>query len=186
MSLLRSIGGFVAVLLTAVISAPTAWSVDFVADQLTQIGDRTYRGSLFCRDNMWRIEHNSPGSVEVTIVRKDKGVMWLLSARLKRFQTLPLTQDAGLLFRPTLGKEIAREVIGTETLDGHPATLSEVTVREGDQNIVYYQWWADDLQLPLRVARRDGAWIVHYKNIRLHRVSTQMFELPLNYQPISR
>ena len=164
--------------------SPPTWSVDFVADQVTQIGDRIYRASLFCREDMWRIEHNNPGSIEVTIVRKDKGLMWLLMARMKQFKTLPLDPNAGLLFQPTLGKEIARDVIGTETLDGHPTTVSQITVRDGQQDIVYYQWWADDMQLPLRVARQDGAWIVHYKNIKLRRVSSQMFELPLHYRPI--
>jgi len=185
MNLFRSLilDGFLAILFTVVIPAPSAWSVEFVADQLTQIGDRTYRGSLFCKDDRWRIEHNSPGSVDVTIVRKDKGLMWLLSARLKQFQTLPVDQDAGLFFHPTLGNEIVREVIGAETLDGHPVTVSQITVREGEQNTVYYQWWANDLQLPLRVARRDGAWILQFKNVRLRSVSAQMFELPLNYRP---
>lgn len=168
----------------ASLAASTADGAEFVADQLTRIGDRTYRASLFYRDDMWRIEHNSAGSADVTIVRKDKGLMWLLLARVKQFKTLPIDPDAGLLFYPRLGEEIAREVIGTETLEGHPTTLSQITVREGRRTVIYYQWWAEDLHLPLRVARKDGAWIVQYKNIRLRRVSSQMFELPLHYRPI--
>lgn len=164
--------------------ATSAGSVEFVADQMIQTGDRVYRASLFCREDMCRIEHNDPGSIDVTIVRKDKGLMWLLLARMKQFKTLPLEPGTGLLIQSTRGKEIAREVIGTETLDGHPTTVSQVTMRDGNQNIVYYQWWAEDMHLPLRVARKDGAWIVQYKNIKLSRISTQMFELPLHYRPI--
>src|SRR5215217_2338371 len=160
----------VGILLSMMSISSTVWSVEFVADQLTHIGDRTYRASLFCREDRCRMEHNSPGSIEVTIVRKDKGLMRLLSARLKRFKTLPIDVKAGPLFQPIVGREVAREIIGTETLDGHPTTLSLVTVHEVDRNVEYYQWWADDLQLPLRVARRDGAWIVDYKNIRIRRV----------------
>lgn len=160
----------------------SAEGAEFVADRLTQVGDRTYRAHLFCRDDMWRIEHNNSGSADVTIVRKDKGLIWLLLARVKQFKTLPL--DAGLLCQPLLGTELAREVIGTEILEGHPTTLSQITVRDGLREVVYYQWWAEDLQLPLRVARKDGTWIVHYKNIKLCRLSSQMFELPLHYRPI--
>ena len=50
---------------------PPAHSVDFVADQVTRSGGHIHRGSLYYRDDMWRIEHNDPGSIEVTIVRKD-------------------------------------------------------------------------------------------------------------------
>jgi len=185
MSLSRTLGYLIWIVLSVVTAVPTAWSVEFVADKLTYIGDRTYRGSLFCRDDMWRIEHNSTGSVEVTIVRKDKGLMWLLSARLKRFQTVPVEKDVRLCVQPMAGKEIAREVIGTEILDGHPVTVSQIMVREGERNIGYYQWWADDLQLPLRVARRDGSWILQFKNVRLRSLSAQMFELPLNYRPMA-
>ena len=73
----------------AVISTP-AQGVQFVADQVTQSGGHTYRGSLYYRDDMWRIEHNDPGSVEITIVRKDKGLMWILLSRTRQFATLPL------------------------------------------------------------------------------------------------
>jgi hypothetical protein len=180
----RRLVGIVCTLVVWTVLQPAAWSAEFTADQWTRIGDRVYRANLFYRDDMWRIEHNNPGSADITIVRKDKGLMWLLMARMKQFKTLPLDRDAGLLFQSTLGREIAREVIGTETLDGHPTTVSQITVREGVQDIVYYQWWAEDLQLPLRVARKDGAWMVDYKNIKLRQISSQMFELPLHYRPI--
>lgn len=56
-----------------------------------------------------------------------------------------------------MNEEIGRDVIGTEILDGHPTTVSQVTVRDGEQGVVYYQWWADDVQLPLaRRAKRRG------------------------------
>lgn len=85
-----------------------------------------------------------------------------------------------------MNEEIGRDVIGTEILDGHPTTVSQVTVRDGEQGVVYYQWWAEDVQLPLRIARKDGAWIVDYENIRLRRLSSQMFELPINYRPFDQ
>jgi hypothetical protein len=56
--------------------------------------------------------------------------------------------------------------------------------REGQRDVVYYQWWAEDLQLPLRIARKDGAWIVEYKNVKLRSLSPRLFELPLNYRPM--
>lgn len=66
--------------------------------------------------------------------------MWLLFAQVKQFKTLPLDPASGLTFQPTMSKKIGREVIGTEILDGHPTAVSRITVRNGEQEIVYYQW----------------------------------------------
>ena len=161
-----------------------AQGLQFVADQITISGGHTHRGSVYYRDDMWRIEHNDPGSIEVTIVRKDKGVMWLLLGRVKQFATLPFDGSGGVTLDRSMVHEIGRETIGTEVLDGHPTTLFLVTVQEGPETLVYYQWWAEDLQLPLRLARKDGAWIVEYKNVKVRALSPRLFDLPLNYRPI--
>lgn len=83
-----------------------------------------------------------------------------------------------------MAHEVRRETIGTEVLDGHPTTLFQVTTHEGQDVVVYYQWWAEDLQLPLRIARKDGAWIVDYKNVKLRSISQRLFEIPLHYRPM--
>ena len=179
---------FLALLLCVVVSlvmmTTTAKGVQFLADQVTQSGGHIHRGSLYYRDDMWRIEHNDPASVEVTIVRKDKGLMWLLLGRTKQFATVPYEESNGGFFKRSLAQESRRETIGTEVLDGHPTTVFLITVQEGKEDVMYYQWWADDLQLPLRIARKDGAWIVQYKNVKLRSLSPRLFEIPLHYRPI--
>jgi hypothetical protein len=161
----------------------SAYGVQFVADQVTVSGGHTHRGSLYYRDDMWRIEHNDPGSIEVTIVRKDKGLLWLLLGRTKQFVTLPFDGSMGSALEQSMAHEVGRETIGTEVLDGHPTTVFQITAREEHQDVIYYQWWAEDLKLPLRIARKDGAWIVEYKNVKLRSLSQRLFEIPLNYRP---
>ena len=170
------------VVLVAVTSL--AQGVQFVADQVTRSGGHTHRASLYHRDDMWRIEHNDPSSVEVTIVRKDKGLMWLLVGRTKQFATMPFDASSAGTLERSMVHEVRRETIGTEVLDGHPTTLFQITAHEGSQEVIYYQWWAEDLQLPLRIARKDGAWIVEYKNVKLRSLSQRLFEIPLHYRPI--
>ena len=169
--------------LNTVLALP-AHGVQFIAEQVTQSGGHTYRGSLYHRDDMWRIEHNDPGSIEVTIVRKDKGVIWLLLGRIKQFATMALDASSSSMLERSMDHEVGREMIGTEVLDGHPTTLFQVTTQEGQQVVIYYQWWAEDLQLPLRIARKDGAWIVQYRNVKLRPLSQRLFEIPLHYRPL--
>jgi hypothetical protein len=159
-------------------------ATDFTAERVVVKDGQRIRATLYCRADMWRIEHNSSGSVDITIVRKDKGLMWLLIARTKRFMTLPFDPEMGPTCQHDLASQQRRELIGTETLQGRPTTVSEVTVLEGNKEVTYYEWRADDVQLPLRLARKDGAWLTDYTNLRVTRLSAQLFELPLHYRPL--
>ena len=106
--------------------ANPAFALEFTADQITKIDGRTHKASIYYRDQMWRIEHHSLGPVNVTIVRKDKQLVWLLLSRMKHFKTLPYDPEQDLHVRPVLEGEIERQEIGTEVREGHPTTLYEV------------------------------------------------------------
>src|SRR5678815_1133420 len=65
------------------IGSCTVWihpvsAVEFTVDRVVFENGHRLRATLFCRADMWRIEHNATGPVNVTIVRKDKGIIWLL------------------------------------------------------------------------------------------------------------
>jgi hypothetical protein len=77
-----------------------------------------------------------------------------------------------------------RDLIGSEMLQGRSTTVSKVTVREGLKDITYYEWLADDVKVALRVARKDGTWLVDYDKLRVTRLPTYLFELPLRYLPL--
>jgi hypothetical protein len=79
---------------------------------------------------------------------------------------------------------VKREEIGTETREGHLTTLFEVTVQQGERTEVYYQWLATDIHFPMKLARKDGSWIVEYQHVKLRSVSDSLFNLPVNFQPL--
>ena len=166
-----------------------AWALEFTADQITRINGHSRRANLYYRDDMWRLEHHDLGPVNVTIVRKDKQLMWLLLSRMKHFKTVPYDPEQAPKVNEQLEGEVAREEIGTEVLDGHPTTLYQVTVEKATaqgspQTEVYYQWLARDIRFPLKLARKDGDWVVEYRNVKLRRISDFLFQLPVNFQPL--
>lgn len=161
-----------------------AWGLEFTADQIVKVGRKTQKANLYYRDDRWRLEHQSMGPVNVTIVRKDKQVMWLLLSRVRHFKTLPYDPAQEPKLSEHLEGEISREEIGTETREGHPTILYEVTVKEGDQTDVYYQWFATDIQFPMQLTRKDGSWSVEYRHVKLRPVTDYLFQLPLNFQPL--
>lgn len=179
-----------AILVSVVVSAvwllfPAAsGALEFSADQITRINGHIRKATLYYRDQMWRLEHQDLGPVNVTIVRKDKQVIWLLLSRMKHFKTVPYDPEQAPKVSERLEGEVAREEIGTETLDGHPTTLYLVTVRKGDRTDMYYQWLATDIRFPLKLAKKDGSWTVEYRNVKLRPISDFLFRLPVNFRPL--
>jgi hypothetical protein len=165
-------------------AAGRAYALEFTADQITKIDGRTHKASIYYRDQMWRIEHHSLGPVNVTIVRKDKQVVWLLLSRMKHFKTLPYGSEQDLHVTPALEGEIERQQIGTEVREGHPTILYEVTTKQGERAEQYYQWVATDLDFPMKLAKKDGSWIVEYQHVKMRSVSDYLFNLPVNFQPL--
>lgn len=164
----------------------TAQALEFVADRAVRSDGQTRKASVFYRDDRWRVEHNDLGPVNVTIVRKDMGLVWLLLPRSRQFKTVAYHQDHDLLISERLEGEMARVAIGTDSLDGHPTTVYEVTVAspEGKVNL-YYQWIATDLGFPLRLVSKDRDWMTEYRNVRLTIVSDAFFRLPHAYEPVT-
>jgi hypothetical protein len=180
--------------LSSIVRGVVAWGVlcvalpasalEFSADQITKINGHSQKANLYYRDEMWRLEHQTMGPVNVTIVRQDKQLMWLLLSRLKHFKTVSYDPAQRPKIAERLDGEVKREEIGTETLEGHPTTLYEVTTTESGREVVYYQWLATDLRFPLRLARKDGSWTVEYRNVKVRALSDFLFQLPVNFLPL--
>jgi hypothetical protein len=161
-----------------------AWALEFTADQVTKIDGKSHKATVYYRDSMWRIEHHTMGPVNVSIVRKDKQVVWLLLSRMKHFKTMPYSPDQDLRVSERLEGEVRREEIGSELREGHPTTLYEVTTRHGAQTDVYYQWVATDIHFPMKLAKKDGSWILEYQHVKMRSVPDYLFNLPVNFQPL--
>jgi len=161
-----------------------AQALEFTADQITKIDGRTHKANIYYRDQMWRIEHHSLGPVNVSIIRKDKQVVWLLLSRMKHFKTVPYDPEQDLRVTERLEGEVSRQEIGQEVREGHPTILYEVTTKQGERVEAYYQWVATDLHFPMKLAKKDGSWIVEYHHVKLRAVSDALFNLPVNFQPL--
>src|SRR5215212_4285745 len=135
----------------------SAWALEFTADRVTKMDGRTSKAHVYYRDNMWRIEHHAMGPVNVSIVRKDKQVVWLLLSRMKHFKTVPYSAEQDLFVSEHLDGEVSREEIGRETREGHSTVLYEVTTRQEERTEVYYQWLATDIHFPMKLAKKDGS-----------------------------
>ena len=137
------------------------WALEFTADRITTIDGRTGKDALFYRDDMWRLEHHAMGPVTVSIVRKDKRIVWLLLSRIRHFKTVPYSGEQDPMVTEKLEGEVSREEIGQETREGHQTILYEVTTKQNERTEVYYQWVATDIRFPM--PNFDGVANCSYK-----------------------
>ena len=164
-------------------NAPS-WALEFTADRITTVDGRTGKDALFYRDDMWRLEHHASGPVTVSIVRKDKRIVWQLLSRVRHFKTVPYSGGQDPLVTETLEGEVSREEIGQELREGHQTTLYEVTTMQSGRTEVYYQWLATDIHFPLRLMKKKGSWSVEYQHVKIRPLSDSLFQLPIYFTPL--
>ena len=164
------------VVVAAGISLPCE-ALEFTAERLSRSGQEVHHARIFYRDHMWRLEYNEPGAVSATIVRADRNQVWHLIPSIHHFRTESYGSDYALHLTIRLDNETSREFIGTQTLDGHPTTLYEVIATgPGGQQETYYQWVATDMNFPLKLVKKDGDWMVEYRDVKLGRLADSFFQ----------
>jgi hypothetical protein len=152
-----------------------AVAADLTADTVTKAGKKTTAGKISVKGEKYRLE--TAYTPIFYIGRGDKGVFWEINGAEKTYAEGKLTPVTKPKIDEKLPGEISRKQVGTETVDGHPAKKSEVSVKEGNKTETYYQWWATDISFPVKLANSSGSWSVEYKNIKKG-VADSLFELP--------
>ena len=189
----EGVGGEVVKRLTAIALAMSLYSalsvpseaLEFTADRITRTDQGLRQARIFYRDEMWRLEHNGNGPVSVTIVRQDRNQVWHLMPTTRHFKILSFHHDYALHIATGLTNEISREAIGTQLLDDHPTTLYEILVGLPDgQTETYYQWIATDINFTLKLAKKNGDWMVEYRHVKVGQVADSFFQLPHRYVPV--
>ena len=152
-----------------------AAAADLTADTVTKTGKKTSTGKISVKGDKYRLE--TAYTPIFYIGRGDKGVFWEINGAEKTYAEGKLTPSTKPKIDEKLPGEISRKQVGTETIDGHPAKKSEVSVKEGNKTETYYQWWGTDIGFPVKLANMNGGWSVEYKNIKKG-AADSLFELP--------
>ncbi len=168
------VAGIVACFL--VVALGTAFAVELTADTVTKMGKKSAPGKIYVKDSKARIER--AGTPYYNIVRGDKSLFWQINGYERTYTEARLTPVMKPWIEEKIPGEISRKQVGTETIDGHPAKKYEVSVKEPKKTETYYQWFATDVNFPVKIAATNGSWSTEYKNIKKGSVPDSTFELP--------
>jgi hypothetical protein len=168
--------------ISEVTAAPkTGMALEFSATMVSTGSGHTATSKMYAKSGKYRSELGGSSGM-YTIVRPDLNKVWTVMAVNKSYMEMTIKKDQeSKLPSEKVKGEVSRKVVGTETIDGHPTTKYEVTTKMDDKTMTSYQWWAKDINFPIKSAAVDGSWTVTYKDIKIGNQPDSLFELPAGY-----
>ncbi|MFH1148066.1 MAG: DUF4412 domain-containing protein [Pseudomonadota bacterium] len=159
-----------------------ASAMELSADMVSKQGGSTHTGKFYMKGDKYRMEMENQS--QYTILRQDKNTTWLVMPGEKSYMEMPYDPKQKPKVDEKVRCEVTRKLLGSETIDGHPAKKYEVTVKDNNQIVKQHQWIATDLSFPIKHAAVDGSWSVEYRNIKTS-VPDKLFEVPAGYTKMS-
>src|SRR5688572_3272184 len=115
----------------------------------------------------------------VTLIRPDRKAMYVLYPKLEACLTQPLPKDTG-------DAKMDKQVVGKETLDGHPCVKHKITfTSEKGGKEEFTVWNATDLKdFPVQILAKqnEDTVITRYKQVQLTKPDAKLFDLPAGFK----
>ncbi len=169
---------FFMLLVSVLCIAVSSYGFEFSADIVFTADGQKTDGKMYSRSDSFRMEMTKPEHM-ITITRMDKKIMWTIIPSEKMYLEMPFNpKDAP---KTEIHGEIDRKLVGSETIDSHPTKKYLITYKEGNQTEKVYQWWATDIDFPIKTADINNKWIQEYKNVNMGSQPNNLFEVPAGY-----
>jgi hypothetical protein len=155
----------------------------YTAEQTVDVAGKTSVSILHVTPAAMRLEDQHSGVI--TIVRRDRKVIWALLPAQQAYLELPLDPFTQLLAQNTAGAG-TREALGAEQIAGYPCAKARVHVVINGNDHVTTEWTAPALGgLVIRRADPGGTWSVTYSAVRPEPQSAALFDVPAGYAKLS-
>ncbi len=172
-ALLAGLGGGAA-------APPTEYS----AEQTTQIGAMTIVSKIYVQGEKTRNETRGGTQNAVTIMRRDKGRVWVLWPAMRVYVDQAISAADPRLERDPNAKE-ERELVGHERVGPYETDRFRVTSKNlRGEPIEYYEWHAKTLG-GLVVRRKSDYGQVELQKVVIARQPPELFEVPPDFRKLS-
>ena len=140
-------------------------------------------GKIYYKADMYRMDMKSPQEM-IMITRMDKQVIWNIMPSQRMYMEMPFNLTNRPMVEEKIEGEVERKKLGNEIVNGHPSDKFLITIKTNDTEHQVYQWWATDINFPVKNAAVDGSWVQEYKNIKLGPQPNSLFEVPGGYKKL--
>jgi outer membrane lipoprotein-sorting protein len=174
-------GAFILALMFLVVGA--AQAAEFSATMIAKSGGQETQGKIFVKGDKVRNEIKAGGETQISIIRPDKKMMWLIMPAEKSYMEMPLNPQASaqtMIKKPE--SQVEMKLLGQETVNGYKTEKYETSVKHRGKAVKEYIWLSKKLGMPIKVAAVDGSHSMEYRDIQEGGVSDALFQPPQGYQ----
>jgi len=172
----------------AAAAAPPEPKVEYAADSSMETAQGAMKGRVHHAAGKERREMNQGGERMVSIVRRDKNLMWMLMPEQKAYMEMPLgsSPDQGDISEWT----VEMTAVGPEEVDGLKTTKSKVVMKHPRGDKMGGFWWttADGVAVKMDMLAVEGGskarLKMELKNLQVGKQDPALFEIPAGYQPM--
>ena len=175
---------FVAVLSLSVSSN----AAEFSADMINTSPMGRIEGKMFFKGGNFRQEMMVGGQKQITIFRKDKGVVWVLMPAQMMYMEMQAgsRQNMAPVDPDQIDKLGEKEYLGKEKVNGYMCSKYRYTFHDKSSGTAIY-WISDKLQFPIKMQTQgtSGSMSMEYRNIQEKTVPASLFNIPGGFQKMS-
>ena len=185
MKLLRYIGmalSVVLVPLTVSAASPPESRVDYSADSTMEMeGGMTMKSHVYHTSGKERMEMGGADG-SVTIIRKDKKVMWQLMGDM--YMEMPLDQSNS---SDLSAMDVEQNAVGEETINGIKTTKSKViaTKKDGSKFGGFFWTTKEGITVKMDLLSKEGdkkmRMASELTNLKIEKQDPALFEIPVGY-----
>jgi len=156
--------------------------VDYRAHTVMQSETGRLTGRVWASGPKERRELVVKGHTHTMIVRKDRGLVWVLLPEQRLYLEQPLG-ERGMTPDRFADGQLAREALGSEVVNGAQATKYRVHGTAGDGEPFEALMWMTGQEIPVRIVTGAGSTRVEMEldELSLGAVDPSRFEIPSGY-----
>ena len=164
-----------------VFASATASAIEFNADFTEKLGDEVRTGKIYVTDDKSRYEIEGSNTIEIT--RADLKVMWVVFPEKRiyveeEFWGYPIGTSFENSGQQKSSGNLSREEIGYETIDTFRLKKYLVTVKYGEAEDKYYEWYRNDFPIPVKTESLNGYMSYEYRRIKFTQQNPTLFNQP--------
>ena len=175
-------------LITIMVLSMSVNAAEISADMIHKSPMGSFKGKMFLKGDNIRQEMDIKGEKQVTIFRKDKGVVWILMPRQKMY--MEMMEGSQNNMEPVDPDELEKigkkKFIGKEEVNGYICSKYHYTFRDPSVGAATY-WISEKLNFPVKMEMDgpSGHMVTEYRNIQEKTMPDSFFNIPSGYQKMS-
>ena len=175
-------------LITVMLLSVSVNAADITADMIHKSSMGSFKGKMFLKGDNLRQEMNIRGEKQITIFRKDKGVVWILMPGQMIYMEMMAGSHKNMapVDPDELEKIGKKKFTGKEKVNGYMCSKYHYTFNDPSMGAATY-WISEKLNFPVKMEMDgpSGPMVMEYRNIQEKTVSDNLFNIPSGYQKMS-